>query len=214
MKKAYAQPDFWARKAAKEGYPARSVYKLRELDEKWRLVRGGARVLDLGAAPGSWSLYVLRMGAARTAGGTAGFLCACDLLPLSRAYDEGLFDDENRFFFLQGDFLLDENRRQIEERGPYNLVLSDAAPATSGNRTVDTMRSLALAETALSFAKNTLERGGNFVVKIFQGTDSGAFITSVRAVFDAVKTAKPAACRANSFEMYVIGLGRKKAEAL
>ncbi|MDR3146852.1 MAG: RlmE family RNA methyltransferase, partial [Treponema sp.] len=143
----YEKPDTWSLRAQQEGYPARSVYKLKEMDEKFRLIpagpsRGVFRALDLGAAPGSWSLYTLR----RLAG--AGFLAAADLSPLSRRYDRGLFDGEN-FCFVRGDITTAEVRSALMERGPYRLVICDAAPLTTGNRQVDTLRSLELAETAL-----------------------------------------------------------------
>jgi 23S rRNA (uridine2552-2'-O)-methyltransferase len=101
----YKKPDYWQLKARKEGYPARSVYKLKEMDEKFALLKLPAagrafRILDLGAAPGSWSLYALRKIAHNNAAGA--FLCAADLAPLSRQYDKGLFDGGN-FIFIQGD---------------------------------------------------------------------------------------------------------------
>ncbi|MDR3138111.1 MAG: RlmE family RNA methyltransferase, partial [Treponema sp.] len=180
---SYEKPDFWSLKAQKEGYPARSVYKLRELDEKFGLLRprGGNKspaspakvpgeealfkVLDLGAAPGSWSLYTLRKL------GAGAFLAAADLSPLSRQYDRGLFEGD-RFFFIQGDITAAETRETLLARGPYRLVMSDAAPATTGNRSVDTFRSLALAEAVLEYAERALVTGGNLVVKVFQGKET------------------------------------------
>ncbi|MDR3173297.1 MAG: RlmE family RNA methyltransferase [Treponema sp.] len=210
---SYEKPDTWSGKAQKEGYPARSVYKLKEMDEKFRLIPAGGmaggrsdpaapgfRVLDLGAAPGSWSLYVLR----RLAG--TGFLAAADLAPLSRRYDRGLFDGGN-FFFIRGDITAPEIRQALLERGPYNLVICDAAPATTGNRTVDTLRSLELAETALGYAEAALKKGGGLVVKIFQGGDSGALLKRLRGLFESGRAFKPAACRGGSFETYYVGLG-------
>ncbi|MDR3325161.1 MAG: RlmE family RNA methyltransferase [Spirochaetaceae bacterium] len=202
----YDKNDFWAQKARKEGYPARSVYKLIEIDAKFRLfpkVPAGApfKVLDLGAAPGSWSLYALRRL------GAGGSLCACDLGPLSGSA-EGLFDDA-RFFFLQGDFTTPESRAIIAGRAPFQLVLSDAAPLTSGNRSVDVLRSLDLAENALSIAEQCLESGARLVIKIFQGCGSAEFLKKARLLFDELKTFKPTSCRANSFETYIIGLGKR-----
>jgi 23S rRNA (uridine2552-2'-O)-methyltransferase len=201
LKSNYEKPDFWAEKAKKEGYPARSVYKLMEIDAKFRIFPQNKntpfKVLDLGAAPGSWSLYTLhRLGA-------GGFLCACDLKALVR---EGAFDDAGRFFFLHGDFTSSENRAIIGQHAPFQLILSDAAPATSGNRSLDTLRSLDLAENVLSIAETELEAGGKLVLKIFQGGGSAAFIKKARLSFNELKTYKPAACRANSFELYVVGI--------
>jgi 23S rRNA (uridine2552-2'-O)-methyltransferase len=200
----YEKPDFWALKAQREGYPARSIYKLREMDEKFKLFggagagRGSAlRVLDLGAAPGSWSLYALqRMGG-------RGFLAAVDLAPL----DRGLGGDN--LFFIQGDMSAREVREALLARGPFDLVMSDAAPATTGNRSVDTLRSLALAETALAYAEAALVKGGNLAVKVFQGGDSAAVLARIRELFVSGKSFKPQACRSNSFETYYIGLDKR-----
>ncbi|MDR2864463.1 MAG: RlmE family RNA methyltransferase [Spirochaetaceae bacterium] len=207
MKAHYEKSDFWAEKARKEDYPARSVYKLREIDKKFKLLGKNANkpfhILDLGAAPGSWSLYVLR----HLSG--SGFLCACDLKPLSREFDANLFDNTDRFFFLQGDFTQDENHAIIERYAPYGLIISDAAPATSGMRSLDTARSLALSESVLESAQKTLSPAGNLVIKIFQGGESPEFLKKIRLFFNEVKTFKPSSCRSNSFETYVIALGKK-----
>jgi 23S rRNA (uridine2552-2'-O)-methyltransferase len=208
----YKKPDHWALKAQKENYPARSVYKLAEIDEKFGLLKPfvskkAGSILDLGAAPGSWSLYVLRKCPAAP-GSEKPLLVSADLLPLSRQYDKGLFD-RGDFVFVRGDFTSPEIRKQIEARGPYALVLSDAAPATSGNRTVDTARSAALADEVLSFADAVLEKGGSLAAKVFQGGGSAALLAEFRARFGTAKTFKPKACRADSFETYFVGLGKK-----
>jgi 23S rRNA (uridine2552-2'-O)-methyltransferase len=199
----YRKPDYWSLKAQKEGYPARSVYKLKEADEKFGLLKNGpVKVLDLGAAPGSWSLYVLR----KT--GEAVFLVAADLAPLSRRYDKGLFNAGN-FFFLQGDITDDANRGVLVTKGPFDLLLSDAAPATTGNRSVDTQRSLTLAETVLSYAETALIKGGNVLVKVFQGGDTAVILKRIRELFTFGKSFKPGACRSESFETYYVGLGKR-----
>jgi 23S rRNA (uridine2552-2'-O)-methyltransferase len=208
----YKKPDHWSLKAQNEGYPARSVYKLKEMDEKFSLLppagRKNFRVLDLGAAPGSWSLYVLRAFAAKTKHSEALSLTAVDLAPLSRQYDRGLFEGDH-FSFIQGDMTGAETQAAILSRGPFSLVLSDAAPATTGNRSVDTLRSLELAETALWYAETALERGGALVIKVFQGGDTQAVLKKIRALFTAAKSFKPQACRSESFETYYLGLGRR-----
>jgi 23S rRNA (uridine2552-2'-O)-methyltransferase len=204
----YAKPDFWSLKAQKEGYPARSVYKLKELDEKFGLLPspgkgppGSVRVLDLGAAPGSWSLDVLRKLASVVC------LVAADLSPLSRQYDRGLFEREN-FFFIRGDMTEGETREAVLGRGPYRLLICDAAPATTGNRQVDTLRSLELAEAALDYAEAALEKGGNLAVKVFQGGDTEGLLRRVRSLFKTGRSCKPQACRPGSFETYYLGLGK------
>jgi len=214
----YSKPDHFALKAQKEGYPARSVYKLKEMDEKFNLLKGNYssfKVLDLGAAPGSWSLYILRKIAGRACSsaapqtsGAAVSLVSVDLAPLSRQYDEGLFD-QPEFLFIQGDFTHGEIREEILSRGPYNLLVSDAAPSTTGNRSIDTLRSLELAETALNYAESALAKGGNFVVKVFQGGDTGNLLKQMRGLFESGKGFKPRACRNESFETYYLGLGKK-----
>ena len=211
----YSKLDHWSLKAQKEGYPARSVYKLKEMDEKFSLIPAGRngpaafRVLDMGAAPGSWSLYILRKlsGRTKTQEGGGPSLVAIDLSPLSRAYDQGLFEKPD-FVFIQGDFTLSEIREAVLSRGPYNLLVSDAAPATSGNRSLDTLRSLELVETALDYAGAALAAGGSLVVKVFQGGDTGNLLKTMRGLFKTAKSFKPQACRPGSFETYYLGLGK------
>ena len=201
----YSKLDHFTLKAQKEGYPARSVFKLKEMDAKFGLLKNHQRpfkVLDLGAAPGSWSLYVLR-----NLSGVGGFsLTSVDLGPLSRLYDQGLFDSQH-FTFIQGDFTLPEIREEILSLGPYNLVISDAAPATTGNRSLDTLRSLDLGETALDYAGAALAQGGNLVIKVFQGGDTVSLLKKIQKSFKAGKAFKPISCRADSFETYYLGLG-------
>jgi len=206
----YKKPDYWQLKARKEGYPARSVYKLKEMDEKFGLLKPGGgtrsgervRVLDLGAAPGSWSLYILR----KMRDGV--FLAAADLSPLSRQYDGGLFNGDN-FCFIQGDITDPAVRDSILAQGPYHLIISDAAPATTGNRFIDTTRSLELAETAAAYTDSALKSGGNLVVKVFQGGDVSALLKHLKTLFKSAKSYKPEACRSESFETYYVALGKK-----
>jgi len=203
----YEKPDFWSIKAQKENYPARSVYKLKEVDEKFGFFKSAPRinknlrVLDLGAAPGSWSLYVLR----RLHG--ALFLAAADILPLSGQLDQ--FKGDN-FRFIQGDFTGDAIRKELTEMGPYSAIISDAAPATTGSRTVDTQRSAALTEEAFSYAERCLAPGGNLAVKVFQGDDTAELLKRLKERFKSAKSFKPAACRSGSFETYFLGLGKSE----
>ena len=203
----YKKPDYWQQKARKEGYPARSVYKLKEIDEKFGLFKNARlRVLDIGAAPGSWSLYVMRkMGTTNE-----GFLAAADLSPLSREFDKGLFNNSN-FFFIQGDITDSTIREAIFAKGPYLTIISDAAPATTGNHTVDAARSLSLAEEVINYSENVLSSGGNLVVKVFQGGDSEALFKRLKTLFQTVKSFKPRSCRSESVETYFIGLRKKDA---
>jgi 23S rRNA (uridine2552-2'-O)-methyltransferase len=214
----YKKPDFWQQKARKEGYPARSVYKLQELDQKYSIfkVPGIFCVLDLGAAPGSWSLYVLR----KMIGKRSAFLAAADLSPLSREFDNdlknrGLFDGSN-FFFIQGDITAADVRETLLSKGPFSTIISDAAPATTGNHMVDAARSFELAEIVIDYAESVLSdgrpalaTGGNLAVKVFQGGDSAALLKRMKALFETAKSFKPQACRGESVETYFVGLKRK-----
>jgi 23S rRNA (uridine2552-2'-O)-methyltransferase len=207
----YEKADHWTLRARKEGYPARSVYKLQELDARFGLLpkaasvsgAGAFRALDLGAAPGSWSLYVLRRLAGR------GFLAACDLAPLSAVHGQDLFGGGN-FFFMRADLFAPDTRSALSAKGPYSLILSDAAPATSGGRLVDAARSLDLAEAALAYAGQSLKAGGSVCVKVFQGDGTAALIRDARARFASLRAVKPAACRPSSFELYLVGTGFKR----
>ncbi|MDR2964916.1 MAG: RlmE family RNA methyltransferase [Treponema sp.] len=211
----YKKPDFWQHKARKEGYPARSVYKLKEIDEKFSIfktrINGQARILDIGAAPGSWSLFVLRSIFPKLGG--KGFLAAADLSPLSREFDKGLFSNDN-FFFVQGDITTPEVREALLSKGPYSAIISDAAPATTGNHTVDAARSFNLAEEVINYAelvlpdgRQMLAPGGNLAVKVFQGGDSTELLKRMKTLFTTAKTYKPTACRGESVETYFVGLG-------
>lgn len=189
--------DPWSRRARAEGYPARSVYKLQEMDERNRLFRRGMRVLDLGAAPGSWTMYAARKL------GTYGdcLVLAVDLQPLdSRAKLPGVIA-------LQADFTADATVAAIRDRGPFDLVLSDAAPNTSGNRVLDTARSEALCDAARDIAVSVLRPGGTLVVKLFQGSGVDAWVAGLRPTFGTVKRARPKAIRNASSEHYVLAIG-------
>jgi len=202
----YKKPDHWQLKARKEDYPARSVYKLMEIDKKFdffKIPRLPLRILDIGAAPGSWSLYILRKIA-----GKPGFLTAADLSPLSREFDKGLFDNDN-FHFIQGDITAAEVQKEIESKGPYSVIISDVAPGTTGNHMVDSARSLDLVETVIGYAQSSLAIGGNLAVKIFQGSGTDALLKQMKTFFTIAKSFKPEACRGESVETYFIGLGKK-----
>jgi 23S rRNA (uridine2552-2'-O)-methyltransferase len=193
----YEKPDFWAQKAKKEGYPARSVYKLQEIDEKFHLFRKGVRVLDIGAAPGSWSLWVLK----KLAG--SGFLSAVDLQPL------GMKPPFDNFMFIQGDLYDPEVREALVAKGPYNLVISDAAPATTGNRLVDQGASESIVEAVIEYGLGALAPGGALVAKIFQGGAERELIDRLKLSFTQARAFKPQACRSESFETYLVATGFK-----
>ncbi|MBN2048799.1 MAG: RlmE family RNA methyltransferase [Spirochaetales bacterium] len=188
--------DHYTLQAKKEGYPARSVYKLKEINEKFRLLRPEMKVLDIGAAPGSWSLFVLRTLKNRCE------VTAFDLQPLGITPPAGLV-------FLTVDAFGEKAATLISERGPFDLVMSDAAPATTGNRTVDTGRSFTIAESVLALVETHLSPGGSVVIKIFQGGDEKVLLERMKGLFGSARAFKPKACRSDSFETYLIGTDKK-----
>ena len=194
---SYEKPDFWSPKAFSKGYPARSVYKLKEIDEKFGMIKKNYTVLDLGSAPGSWTTFLLRK-----MEGT-GKVVSCDLNPLAKSVKG------DNLVFIQGDLNAPEILNQIKAQGPYDLVVCDAAPKTTGNRTVDTARSEQLVEMAVWYAQQMLKTGGNFAVKIFQNGDQQKILKSMREIFTTAKGFKPEACRAESFETYLIGVNKR-----
>ena len=197
MGNKYQEPDYWSRKAFSEGYPARSVYKLEEMQKKFNLFGKNGNILDLGAAPGSWTVFLLRFLSSE------GRVCAVDLQPLSEAIQD------TRLSFFQGDLTGAAMAAVVKAHGPYRSVICDAAPATTGNKTVDTARSAALVETALYYAETQLEEHGNCVVKIFQGGAEQQYLKHMRSLFKNARAFKPEACRSSSFETYLIGLDFK-----
>ena len=185
--------DHYSQQAKKDRFPARSVYKLEEIQKKQRLIKKGDKVLDLGCAPGSWLLYAAKLT------GPKGRVIGVDLKPLS-------IQVSSHINIITADvFTLD-----IKSLGnDFNVVLSDMAPATTGHRAVDAARSYNLCETALNIAQSILLPGGSFVCKIFQGSDFNLFLDTVRAGFKELKIFKPQSSRKASKEIYVIGLGFK-----
>jgi 23S rRNA (uridine2552-2'-O)-methyltransferase len=194
--------DHYSVRAGKEGYPARSVYKLEEIEKKFSVINTSAAVLDVGAAPGSWSIYISRLMRKKN---SRAALVAVDLKEMS-------FPRETRVTSLVGDAFSTDMLEKIRALGPYGTVVSDAAPSTTGNRTVDTGRSFTLAQSLLELASDVLLPGGNLVVKIFQGGNEGELKARALELFDSVKMLKPKACRKDSFETFLVGTGRKREE--
>lgn len=186
-------PDHYSQRAKKEGYPARSVYKLEEINQKHAVIKKGNRVLDVGAAPGSWTLWLSRNL------GPEGDVVSVDLNPLS------LEPKPSNIAEITGDVYEERIQRRIAEAGPYDAVVSDAAPATSGNRTLDTARSAGLVEFLVYMLPAWLAPEGSFVAKIFQGGEEQQLLASLRGQFKSARMFKPKACRKESFETYLIG---------
>ncbi|QGX40567.1 23S rRNA (uridine(2552)-2'-O)-methyltransferase RlmE [Permianibacter aggregans] len=184
--------DPYVKQAQKEGWRSRAIYKLKEIDDKDHIVKPGMVVADLGAAPGSWSQYVVQKV------GDKGRVFALDILPM-----DGIAGVD----FIQGDFreesVLAAFDAMLEGRA-VDLVLSDMAPNMSGMNTVDQPRAMYLLELALEFARAHLKPGGDLVVKMFQGEGSDAYLADLRNTFKNVKIRKPDASRDRSREIFVV----------
>ncbi|HVP61250.1 MAG TPA: RlmE family RNA methyltransferase [Myxococcaceae bacterium] len=196
MGKAYRPKDHYFQRAKQRGFRARSAFKLEELMQRFGLLRPGARVLDLGAAPGGF-LQVI----ARTVG-PSGLAVGVDLVPL-RPFTEAWV----RTGVL--DVLSDDAQAQVEALAPgrYDAVISDMAPKTTGVRGTDEARSLRLAERALELARALGKSGSSFVAKLFMGGDFESFRARVREAYREVKVVRPEATRSASVEVYLVGLG-------
>jgi 23S rRNA (uridine2552-2'-O)-methyltransferase len=195
-KKQSQWQDHYARQAKKEQFPARSVYKLEEIQKKYNIIKKGNNVLDLGCAPGSWLLYSANLT------GSTGRVIGIDLVPVSIHIPPHVRVHTGDILLMDDDF--------FKSLGTdFNVVISDMAPSTTGNKFVDCTRSFDLCLSALTIAQVTLATGGSFVCKIFQGEDFKTFIDSVRSVFKNHKIFKPKSSRKASKEIYVIGFGKK-----
>ena len=189
--------DFFVKQAKKEGYRSRAAYKLLEIADRDRLLKPGMIVVDLGAAPGSWSQV------ASQKIGHKGKVIALDILEMAPLPGVEFIQDDFR-----EERALHELRKHLGEQQP-DLVISDMAPNMSGIAVSDQARSMYLAELALAFSIEQLNYGGNFLVKVFQGRDFDSFIRDMRAGFSNVLVRKPEASRNRSNELYLVGLGKK-----
>jgi 23S rRNA (uridine2552-2'-O)-methyltransferase len=189
--------DPYVAEAKAKGYRSRAAFKLIELDDKFHFLKPGARVLDLGAAPGGWSQV------ARARVGRSGFIVAADVLDIEAI--AGITR-------LNLDLLSAEAPAAIKTvfRGEADVVLSDMAAPTTGHRATDHLRTVALFEAALDVAKDVLKEGGAFVAKLFQGGAAPALLAQLKRCFRDVRHVKPPASRAQSVELYLVGLGFRR----
>jgi 23S rRNA (uridine2552-2'-O)-methyltransferase len=194
--KANRWEDHYTRLARKERYPARSVYKLQEIQKRFAVMRPGSSILDLGCAPGSWLIYAAGLA------GPSGCVVGVDLTPVTVSLPGHVRVHTLDVFELVEDPAVFFGRE-------FDVVLSDMAPATTGSRGVDAARSHNLCEAALAIARKVLRPGGAFVCKIFQGEDFKPFTEAVKAGFSECRIFKPQSCRKASREIYLIGRGRK-----
>ncbi len=188
--------DPYVRKAKAEGWRSRAAFKLLELDEKFRFLKPGARVVDLGCAPGGWCQVAVK------AVGGKGRVIGVDYLNMPPVAGAEI---------LEMDFLDDDAPERLREllQGNADVVLSDMAAPTTGHKSTDHLRIIALAEAALDFAMDTLAPGGVFVAKVFAGGAEGELLATLKQNFETVKHAKPKASRSDSAEKYVVAMGFK-----
>ena len=187
--------DPFVKQSQADGWRSRASYKLLEIQEKDRIFRSGTKVVDLGAAPGGWSQVAV------TLVGEQGRVVASDILPM-----DGIAGVD----FVQGDFTDDavlENILTTIGSEQVDLVISDMAPNMSGSLSVDQPNAMYLVELALDLARQVLRQNGNFLVKVFQGEGFDAYLQDMRSSFTKVQTRKPAASRARSREVYLLGTG-------
>ncbi len=189
--------DPFVKLANRDGWRSRAVYKLAEIDERDRLFRAGTSVVDLGAAPGSWSQYAV------SKVGETGKVIATDILPMESIKNVN---------FIQGDFREDSVLEQIlaaTQSDPIDLVICDIAPNITGVTSVDQPRSVYFAELALHLTGKILKPGGSFLVKLFQGEGFDQHLLDVKRKFTNTIVRKPKASRSNSREVYLLASNRK-----
>jgi len=191
----YARPDARTRAAKAQGYPARSVFKLEEIDRRVKLFAPGQRVLDLGAAPGSWSLYA----AGRV--GERGAVLAIDRQPIAQTFPPSVR-------VVEGDALTLETAA-LSELAPYDIVLSDMAPNTSGSKGADQARSFELFMRAVHVALELGRPGSHFVGKLFMSSDFEAARAALTRAYEKCQVIRPEGTRSRSSEVFLVGLRRR-----
>ncbi len=193
--------DHYFLKAKQENYPARSVYKLKELNKKFKILKKGMRVLDLGAAPGSWSL-----GAAEYVG-KEGIVIGADIQTTETSFPDNIKFYQEDVFNRSPEF-----EAVLEQYAPFDCIISDMAPVTIGTKFTDQTRSLELCLEAFEVAKKYLKPHGNFVCKIFMGGDFPLLAKELKPHFANVKNFKPQSSRQESKEIFTVGIDFKKLE--
>lgn len=199
----YDRHDHFYRRAKEEGFVARSVYKLDEIDREFKLIKKGGTVVDLGCAPGSWMQYVEQRI------GESGQAFGIDLLPVRMGFGPNVKIIEGDAFSMTLEQLMNAPEGDIPG---VDVVLSDMAPNTTGIRSVDAARSMALSERALEVAQRLLKPGGHFVVKVLEGGEMKTFVDAIRATFTTVKVKRPKSTRPGSTETFVVGVSRRRSK--
>jgi 23S rRNA (uridine2552-2'-O)-methyltransferase len=195
---AYNPRDYYFRKAKEENFAARSVFKLEEIDKRYRLFSPGQTVLDLGASPGSWSQY------ASQKVGPTGRLLGVDLSPVTVSLKNAVFIQADLY-----DLQLENIFREHGFTPPFDLVLSDMAPKTTGIRNTDQARSVALCELALDVARRFLKPNGHFVCKLFHCDDFTKLRDEIKKSFERFEAVKPDSTRKISKEIFLVGIKKK-----
>jgi 23S rRNA (uridine2552-2'-O)-methyltransferase len=185
--------DHFARRAKKEGWLARSAYKLQEIDKKFGLIKGGNRLLDLGCTPGSWSQYGIKRVGPRG-----------DVVGIDLTRPEELSSPV--FTFIRADVRALSPEWLMQEVGPRDVVMSDLAPQTTGIPSTDVSRSMELAESAYRIARVLLRKKGHFLCKVFEGEELRVFRSEVSAHFGRLRLFRPKATRKGSKEIYLVGI--------
>jgi 23S rRNA (uridine2552-2'-O)-methyltransferase len=190
--------DPYVAEARKQGYPSRAAFKLIELDDKFRVLKPGKRIVDLGAAPGGWTKVAVER--AKPGQGNNGIVIALDINEMEPINDAT---------FLHHDFLDDEAPDLLKEAlgGPADIVLSDMAAPATGHAATDHLKIMALCEAALEFAHEVLAPDGAFIAKVLQGGTENEMLATIKRSFKVVRHAKPPASRSDSAEMYVVATG-------
>ncbi len=189
--------DYYYRKAKQEKYRSRAAYKLKQLNEKFKIIKKGHTVLDLGAAPGGWTQVL------REFVGSEGLVLGVDLSGIRPL-------EYDNVYTIKGDFTTPEVITQIKEKiGRADVVVSDASPDISGVWDIDHFCSVELSREALALAKDVLKPRGNFLIKVFQGCEVDDFWKEVKPAFNYAKRTKPKASRDTSAEIYIVGKGLK-----
>lgn len=192
MKKVH---DYYFKKAKQEKYHARSVFKLKEIDDRFRIIKRGLTVLDIGCAPGSWSQYLLeKIG--------SGMIVGIDIVRVNNI-------DDNRFTFIQDDIMKIDLEELKEKTGNIDLIVSDACPSTTGNKFMDASRSISIVKRVFEISASLLKKEGSVVAKILMGEDVGEYVKELQKMFNRVTLTKPKSSRKESREMFIIAISKR-----
>ena len=192
--------DPYVKKANKEGYRSRAVFKLQEIQDKTKVIKSGDAVADLGSAPGAWSEYLVKLVGAK------GRVVSCDLL---------LMQDIKGVAFIQGDFCAKDTQDQmLGECAKFDVIVSDMAPNMCGHQQTDQLRAMSLCELVIDIAKQCLKQDGCILMKTFQGVGFKEMLTELRGQYKSVSLAKPKASMRSASEVYIVAKGYKRKHVL